>query len=84
MSSHDTEVPPELREHTSGRHPVHIAHLVMGVAFLGVATVWALVVTGTVDLDRSRWLLPLPWLVAGGVGLLATVVRGHGYERHRP
>ena len=61
---------------TSGRHPVDVGHLVMGVAFLGLAVVWLLVTVGTVDLSESRWLLPLPWLVAGAVGLLAPVARG--------
>lgn len=91
MSSHDDttafgpydapETPREQRvRHTpprpaSGRHPVNVGHLVMGVAFLGLATVWLLVETETVALAESRWLLPLPWLAAGAAGLLATVLR---------
>lgn len=59
----------------SGRHPVNVGHLVMGVAFLGLTVVWALVATDTVRLDESNWLLPLPWLAAGSAGLLATVLR---------
>jgi hypothetical protein len=60
---------------------VHIAHLVMGLAFIGLVTVWALVVPlHAVDLTHAHWLLPLPWLVAGAAGLIATVVGG----RRRP
>ncbi len=53
----------------SGRHPVNIGHLVMGLAFLGIVGVWALVQTDTVTGDDIRWLLPIPWVVAGVVGL---------------
>ena len=58
----------------SGRHPVSIGHLVMGLAFLGLVAVWALVQGGVVDNRDIRWLLPLPWVVAGIVGLLATTL----------
>ncbi|HJQ07517.1 MAG TPA: hypothetical protein VJ872_18855 [Nocardioides sp.] len=58
-------------------HPVHIPHLVMGLAFLGLVVVWALVVPlNAVELPHARWLLPLPWLVAGAAGLVATVLSG--------
>ncbi|KAA1421207.1 hypothetical protein F0U44_02530 [Nocardioides humilatus] len=58
-----------------GWHPVNISHLVMGVAFAGLFTVWALISSDTVELVDAHWLLPLPWLVAGVVGLVATVLR---------
>ena len=57
-----------------GRHPVNITHLVMGVAFAGILLVWALVVTDAVGDNDYRWLLPIPWLAAGAVGLVATVL----------
>lgn len=58
-------------------HPVHIPHLVMGLAFVGLVAVWALVVPlNAVELPHARWLLPLPWLVAGAAGLVATVLSG--------
>ena len=57
----------------SGRHPVNIAHLVMGVAFAGMALVWALVQGDVVATDELHWLMPVPWLAAGGAGLVATV-----------
>lgn len=60
----------------SGRHPVNVGQLVMGLALLGLVTVWALVVSEAVQGTELRWLMPMPWLVAGAVGLLASVVGG--------
>ncbi len=54
-----------------GRHPVHVAHLVMGIAFAGLLVVWALLWGEAVDPEDARWLLPLPWLLAGVGGLAA-------------
>lgn len=78
----DTEIPLEERpQEDRGWHPVNVGHLVMGTAFVGLAVVWALISSDTVDLDDARWLLPFPWLVAGLVGLAATVLRN---LRRRP
>lgn len=60
----------------SGRHPVNVGHLVMGVAFLGLTVIWALFESGTIDSGDLRWLMPLPWLAAGVAGLLAVVLTG--------
>lgn len=57
-------------ETISGRHPVNVGHLVMGVAFLGLFTVWALVVGDVVEGSDIRWLLPVPWVLAGVAGLV--------------
>lgn len=62
----------------SGWHPVNIGYLVMGTAFVGLFVVWALVDMDAVDLSETGWVLPLPWLVAGLVGLIATVLRNLG------
>jgi hypothetical protein len=59
-------------------HPVHVGHLVMGLAFLGLVAIWGAVQTGTVATDNVRWLLPLPWVFAGLAGLLAVVFSGRG------
>jgi hypothetical protein len=64
------------QDRPSGRHPVNIGHLVMGLAFLGILGIWALVQTDTVTGDDIRWLLPIPWVVAGAVGLTVTAVTG--------
>jgi hypothetical protein len=60
----------------SGRHPVNIGHLVMGLALLGILGIWALVQSDVVEGDDVRWLLPIPWVVAGVAGLAATAVTG--------
>lgn len=60
----------------TGRHPVNIGHLVMGLALVGIVGVWALVQTDTVTGDDIRWLMPIPWVVAGIVGLAATAITG--------
>ncbi len=57
-----------------GRHPVNIGHLVMGVAFIGLTLVWALVASDTVEGADIRWLMPIPWVAAGIAGVLATVL----------
>jgi hypothetical protein len=84
-SSYDTEVygydepmtgPLDAPEKPSGRHPVNITQLVMGVAFAGMVLVWALVQGDVVDTSELRWLMPIPWLAAGAAGLAATVWPG--------
>ena len=55
-------------------HPVNVAHLVLGLVFLGVAGCWALSASGAVEVD-PRWLLPLILLVAGAAGLLAALAK---------
>jgi len=57
-----------------GRHPVNVGQLVMGLAFLGLAAIWAVLAADALDGDALRWLLPVPWLVAGAAGLLATTL----------
>ena len=63
-----------MNELESGRHPVNIGHLVMGIAFLGLVGIWALVQGDVVNDDDIRWLLPIPWVFAGVAGLLATTL----------
>ena len=71
----------EVRERESGRHPVNVGHLVMGIALLGLVVSWALIVGDVVEGDNVRWLLPTPWVLAGAAGLIALAVGGHrGHE----
>jgi hypothetical protein len=72
----DTTV-TETAERESGRHPVNVGHLVMGVALLGLVAIWALIVGDVVEGDDVRWLLPAPWVLAGAAGLIALAVTGH-------
>lgn len=62
---------PTHERRASGRHPVSVGHLVMGVAFLGLLAVWALYETGVVETGDLRWFLPVPWLAAGLAGIAA-------------
>ncbi len=80
MTEAETPLEDRAREAT-GWHTVNVAHLVMGTALVGLFTVWALISSDTVDLGDAHWLLPAPWLLAGVVGLVATVLRN---IRRRP
>lgn len=60
----------------TGRHPVNVAHLVMGIAFVALVGVWALAQSDLVGGDDLRWLLPVPWVLAGLGGLLAIALSG--------
>ncbi len=74
----------EDQKQTSGWHAVNIGHLVMGLAFSCFVGGWALIQGDVVTGDDIRWLLPIPWLVAGAVGLTAIAVssaRKHGIRR---
>ncbi len=68
--------PLDAPDRPSGRHPVNIGQLVMGVAFAGMVLVWALVQGDAVETSELRWLLPIPWIAAGAAGLAATVWPG--------
>lgn len=81
-SSYDTDVygydepmvgPLDAPERPTGFHPVNVGQLVMGVAFAGLLTVWALFQSDVVDSDQLRWMMPIPWIAAGAAGLAATV-----------
>jgi hypothetical protein len=77
MSETANTVVTEAPERESGRHPVNVGHLVMGIALLGLSAVWALVVSDVVDGDDVRWLLPAPWVLAGAAGLITLAATGH-------
>ena len=64
----------------SGRHPVNIGHLVMGLAFAGLVVIWALIEGDVIADSDIRWLLPIPWVLAGTAGLLAVTL---GNRRRR-
>jgi hypothetical protein len=72
----DTAVLEQRPSRPSGRHLVNVAHLVMGIAFLGIVGIWLLVEGGVVGGDDVRWLLPLPWVLGGLAGLLSIATAG--------
>lgn len=82
--SPDTYPTAEADGASSGRHPVSVGHLVMGVAFLGLSAIWLLLESDTVGTDDLRWFLPLPWLAAGLAGLLAVALTGRRAKSHVP
>lgn len=53
----------------TGRHPVNTGHLVMGLVFLGLVAVWALIAGDVVPERDAKWLLPVPWVAGGAIGL---------------
>lgn len=65
----------------SGRHPVNLTHLILGVVFLGFAGLWAAIAGDFISDADLRWLLPVPWLLAGSAGLLALTVSRLRRER---
>ncbi len=79
-SEYDLTEPERPREEgvdrrPTGWHSVNVGHLVMGIAFVGLVVVWALVRGDVVRLEDAGWILGLPWLAAGAAGLVATVLR---------
>lgn len=68
--------PPRTYPDSSGRHPVNILHLVMGVIFLGAVTIWGLIQAEVASTEDLRWLVPLPWVIAGAAGLLVITLSG--------
>lgn len=86
----DTESHPTIPGHTteesaaySWRHPVNVGHLVMGIAFTGAVLLWAVIAGDVVADDDIRWLLPIPWVIAGGAGLVAMAVTARRRSLHR-
>ena len=76
LDSGDTAVLERRPPGSSGRHLVNVAHLVMGIAFLGIVGIWLLVEGGVVGGDDVRWLLPMPWVLGGLAGLLSIATAG--------
>lgn len=66
--------------HDPAPQRIKVAHLVLGLVFLGITAVWALAEAGTVDWHGSRYAVPIILLVAGAAGLIASLAGG----RRRP
>lgn len=65
------------------RHDLDVTSLVFGLIFLGVAATWALVQTELVTLPDLSLLGPAVLVVAGVVGLGATLAKGQRDQRSR-
>lgn len=62
---------------------VKIAHLVFGSFFLGIAGLWALTESGHLSWRGSSYLVPVTLLIAGAIGLGASVLSGISARRHQ-
>jgi cytochrome c oxidase subunit IV len=65
----------------TGRHPVNVTHLVMGLVFLGIAGSWALRQLDVISAEGGRWVLPVILILAGAAGLVAAVAKGLSRSR---
>ncbi len=66
---------------------VKVPHLVFALLFLGIAAVWALVITEVVTADGLSFLAPGVLIVAGVIGLVAGFANNRNRRRaslHRP
>lgn len=63
---------------------VKVPHLVFGLLFLGIAVVWALVASEAIDADRLPILAPAVLIVAGVIGLAASLASGRNSRRRGP
>jgi hypothetical protein len=71
-----TDLSPETEAtRPSGRHPVSIGHLVMGLVFACFLALWAIVQFTDISSRDLRFLLPVPWIAGGAVGMIALAIR---------
>ena len=63
--------------------PLKIAHLVMGLFFLGFVAMATSLDTGAIAWSGARYLWPALLVAVGGLGLLATVVSNRRRVRRR-
>jgi hypothetical protein len=56
--------------------PLKIGYLVIGLVFIGIAASWGLHANGVLDDNGFQWFVPATLLVAGLVGLFASLGRG--------
>lgn len=57
-------------------HPLNITHLTLGVLLLGISGLWLANEAGWTDGIESNYLVPLLFIGAGLIGLLAFGLRG--------
>jgi hypothetical protein len=64
-------------------HSVKIPHLIFGLLFLGIAAVWALVVTEVITEDRLPLVIPALLIGAGAIGLAASLASGRNRRQRQ-
>ncbi len=62
-------------------HSVKVPHLVFGLLFLGVAGIWALGTSDLIDGEQLAVLAPAVLVVAGVIGLVASLASGRNRSR---
>ena len=73
MSEFNPTPPPD--------HRLKVPHLVFGLLFLGLAGVWALVVTDVINEDRLPVIAPALLIGAGVIGLVASLASARNRRR---
>lgn len=63
---------------------VKVPHLVFGLLFLGIAGIWALVMSEVITADRLTVLGPAVLIAAGVIGLAASLASGRNRRRSEP
>ncbi len=63
-------------------HSVKIPHLVFGLLFLGIAVVWALIVSDVITEDRLTVIAPGLLITAGVIGLAASLASTRNRNRN--
>jgi hypothetical protein len=58
------------------RHPIDVVALILGCVMLSVVAIWALVKTVTMHLPSGEWFLAGGLVVAGLIGLVASLRPG--------
>lgn len=64
-------------------HSVKIPQLIFGLLFLGIAGVWALVVTDVITEDRLPVIMPALLIGAGVIGLAASLASGRNRRQRQ-
>ncbi|MPZ94262.1 MAG: hypothetical protein GEU96_04935 [Propionibacteriales bacterium] len=57
-------------------HPLNVTPLVFGLIFLGTASLALMYEADWIDVERAGWALPTLLVLAGVIGLAATLVKG--------
>lgn len=70
-----------INDNTENKRPLNVPHLVFGLVFAGIATVWFLGQATNADLPRSAVGLPVVLIGAGVIGLVASLA---GARRRSP
>jgi len=85
-----SELNPQSQARPPADRSVKIPHLVFGLLFLGIAGVWALVLTDVITEDRLTVIAPAVLIGAGVIGLAASLAStrnrrtNHDHYDHHP